>query len=420
MHAAAQPARGRFGRDFWLLALSNGFFFAGFHGLLPTVPLRALALGGGPTEVGLVAGIFVLSSLLVRGFADSMERRWGDRRCLVAGILIAGGSALLYPAAQTVGALLAVRIVSGAGFGVGTTFFISAVMRLIPPERRGEGMGYFGLATTVAMGVAPAGALWIMSSWGYLPMFVLAAACEGLALVGLAFCRLPPAPAPIDLPAGQAMAKDLAARLVEPGTRTAALMIVLFGCAYGVVLNFVAVYARTVGLDLAGLFFVVATVFIFAARFVAGRVYDRFGVAWAAAPGGVLLALGLILLAKATTPAPFLVAAMLFGAGVGVLYPALQTETLIAVAPPRRAAASATFSNALDLGLGGGSVLLGMLAQRRGLPDAFLVAAAALLAMLAVLAARSRSVAPVEAAQTVEPEFTPPGRVPEEASSDGF
>ncbi|MDR3400971.1 MAG: MFS transporter [Chthoniobacter sp.] len=396
----AQPAPRGFGRTFWMLTLSNGFFFAGFHGLLPTVPLLAVALGGSKTEVGLVAGIFVLSAVLVRLFADQLLRRLGARNCLIAGILIAGGSVLLYLPAPTVGALLAVRILNGAGFGIGTTFYISAVMEFIPAKRRGEGLGYFGLATTLAMASAPATALWVAARWGFPPMFLLAAGAEVVALVTLLFCRLPPRPVRAPLKASAsvrapaATARALAARLVEPGTRRAALMIVLFGTAYGGVLNFVAVYAREIGLDLAGLFFVVATTCIFLARLATRKVYDRFGVAWAVVPGGIVLAAGLVLLANSTGATGFLGAAVLYGWGVGMLFPALQTETMVAVAPVRRAAASATFSSALDLGLGGGSVLLGMLAEGWGLSSAYLAASAALLVMLGVLALVPRPVPP--------------------------
>lgn len=398
-----RPVSDGFGRNFWMLTLSNGFFFAGFHGLLPTVPLRALELGGDTSDIGLVAGIFVLASLLVRFFADALLRWWGTRVCLVVGLLIAGGSAALYAAVPNVPALLAVRIVSGAGFGIGTTFYVSAIMDFIPADRRGEGMGYFGLATTLAMACAPATALWIAERWGFAPMFFSATACEVVALVMLCFSSLP-AHAPASTARSHAPDRGLLARLVEPGTRRAAVMIVLFAVSYGGVLNFVAVYAHTVGIDLAGAFFVVATTFIVLSRLATRTIYDRLGVAWAVVPGGVVLAIGLVMLAEAGGAVTFLGAACLYGWGIGMLFPALQTEVMIAVAPARRAAASAVFSNALDIGLGGGSMLLGVLAQSVGLRGAYLVASAALLVMLGVLAVVPRPVMPTMEEETTEEE----------------
>ena len=74
----------------------------------------------------------------------------------------------------------------------------------------------------------------------------------------------------------------------------------------------------------------------------------------------------------------------------------------VAFCPAITARASAAFSNALDLGLGGGSVLLGMLAQGWGLADAFLAASAALLLMLGVLALPRPALPAAEASEPAE------------------
>ena len=45
-------------RDFVALVLANGFLFAGFHFLLPTITLYAASLGATGGEIGLIGGIF--------------------------------------------------------------------------------------------------------------------------------------------------------------------------------------------------------------------------------------------------------------------------------------------------------------------------------------------------------------------------
>lgn len=388
-----EPETG-FGQGFWRLTLSNGFFFAGFHMLLPTVPLLALALGGTKTEVGLIAGIFVFSSVITRLFADRLLALLGGKGCLMAGILISGGAALLYPVMPSVDAVLTLRIIHGVGFGIGTTFYLSLVMDLIPPGRKGQGIGYFGLATTLAMAVAPASGLWIYDRYGVGSMFLLAVGCEAAALLlCLSGCSLPgrrrDAPARGRRRHNRTPA-DLMAVFVEPGTLRAAIMTVLFGTAYGSVLNFVAVYAQELHLALAGAFFMVATACIFVTRLLTGPLGDKWGTSPMVAAGAALLAAGLLFLANAQSVVMFLASAVLYGLGIGVLYPGLQMETMSRVAPQRRSAASATFSNALDLGLGGGSVLLGWFAQGHGLPATYLCAALASAALIAVLFGAAR------------------------------
>lgn len=41
------------------LVLANGFLFAGFHFLLPTITLYAASLGATGGEIGLIGGIFL-------------------------------------------------------------------------------------------------------------------------------------------------------------------------------------------------------------------------------------------------------------------------------------------------------------------------------------------------------------------------
>lgn len=40
-------------------------------------------------------------------------------------------------------------------FELATTYFATLVAEVIPKERRGEGMGYFGVGETVAVSVGP-------------------------------------------------------------------------------------------------------------------------------------------------------------------------------------------------------------------------------------------------------------------------
>lgn len=366
--------------NFTGLVLSNGFFFGGFHMLLPTVPLLASDMGGNKTEVGLIAGIFVLSSVITRLFTDLGVRTLGKRNCLLLGIAISLFSAALYPFAPSVETLLWIRVLHGVGFGIGTTFYVAIVSDIIPPTRRGEGLGYFGLATTIAMAVAPATGLWIAKDFGFPAMFVMAASWECIAALCLSVCRFTPSapsvPEPVGSEASAVRRRSLVDIFVEKGTIFPAFLVILMGIAHGSIINFIAVYANELHISNPGYFFILGTCCIFVSRLFTGKIYDRKGPAWVILPGVSLLLAGLVTVAGATSLDTYLAGAVLHGFGIGMLYPALQTATISGVAAQRRSAASATFSNALDIGLGGGSVLLGMFAEKAGLSSAYLCAAA--------------------------------------------
>ncbi|HXP97976.1 MAG TPA: MFS transporter [Telmatospirillum sp.] len=376
-------------KNFSSLLISNGFFFGGFHMLLPTIPLLASGMGGSKTEVGLIAGIFVLSSVITRLFTDFGVRTLGKRNCLLIGIVISLLSTVTYLIAPTVGTLLWIRIVHGVGFGIGTTFYIAIVTDFIPPKRCGEGLGYFGLATTIAMAVAPATGLWVAATYGFQAMFLLSAGCELMAILWLGGCAFSECEGPL-VADGRRMTMvsrrhaSLIDIVVERGTMFPSLLVLLFGIAYGSVLNFIAVYANEQHLSSPGSFFILGTVCIFISRLVMGKVYDRKGAAWVVLPGVLLLLGGLVMVAETTSMTLYLGASIFYGLGVGMLYPALQTAIINGVSADRRSGASATFSNALDVGLGGGSVLLGMFAERTSLSAAYLCAAAAMAVLLVV------------------------------------
>jgi MFS family permease len=87
----------------------------------------------------------------------------------------------------------------------------------------------------------------------------------------------------------------------------------------------------------------------------------------------LLLILGFPLLALVRNPAGFYGAAIVLGMGNGVMWPTFQTMVNNIVAPHRRGAANSTLFTALDIGMGFGMILVGIIAQYASLPAAFLV-----------------------------------------------
>lgn len=82
--------------------------------------------------------------------------KFGKKKCLYLGLLCSFLATLSYDMFTSVYSLIVARILHGIGFGLSTTFAAALVVDVIPAQRRGEGIGYFGLGSTVAMAVAPA------------------------------------------------------------------------------------------------------------------------------------------------------------------------------------------------------------------------------------------------------------------------
>lgn len=368
-------------RNFIFLILTNGLFFSGFHILLPTIPLYAAQQGGSSIQVGLIAGIFVFSAIFIRLFTDYGKNKFGKKNCLFIGIVISFLSAASYLIWNSVGELLAIRVIHGLGFGIATTFYATIAADVIPTSRRGEGMGYFGLGTTVAMAIAPALGIWLLNEYGFSAVFVVAVLCQVIAFVWTHFCSIPTSTIAID-DIQKEEGRSLIDRFMERGTRFPALLTVLFGISYGSVLNFIAVFAKEVHIANPGYFFLVGTMCVCASRSVTGRIFDKKGPAWVILPGGILFFLSFVVLNITTSIEVFLGASVLYGLGVGALFPALQTWILNLVPANRRSAASATFYNVLDVGTGGGSIIFGMLAGKMGFSSVYIYSIAIMLVFI--------------------------------------
>lgn len=85
------------------LIAANGFLFASFHFLLPTITVYAASLGATGAQIGLIGGIFGYSAIFIRLFTDTGVRAFGKKRCLYAGLLLCVASVLgymLFPSAD--------------------------------------------------------------------------------------------------------------------------------------------------------------------------------------------------------------------------------------------------------------------------------------------------------------------------------
>jgi predicted MFS family arabinose efflux permease len=158
-------------------------------------------------------------------------------------------------------------------------------------------------------------------------------------------------------------------------------------------LAFVALHADDVGMARSGLPLTLYGLVVVVCRVAFARVPDRLPPLKLGAAALVAIASGLILIAAWPTPAGVIAGAILLGLGVTFSTPAFFTAVFATARPTERGAAAGTASACIDVGLGGGPVVLGLIAHAGGIPLAFVVAAAVALAGCAwtVFLARSRS-----------------------------
>ena len=121
----------------------------GFYLLLSVVPLYAESVGAGGVGAGLVTGALMATTVAGELAIPRLLARFGHRAVLAAGLVLLGAPALALPASSTMAAILAVSLVRGLGFAICVVVGGALVAALVPPERRGEGLGLFGIVVGV-------------------------------------------------------------------------------------------------------------------------------------------------------------------------------------------------------------------------------------------------------------------------------
>jgi predicted MFS family arabinose efflux permease len=362
--------------------LANLAGLVGFYLLLSVVPQYAAAAGTGG-GAGLSTAALMASTVAAELAMPRLVARLGHRDLLVAGLALLGLPvfALLLP--PTTAVVTAVGLLRGVGLAVLFVVCGELTAALIPADRRGEGLGTFGVVSGLpAIAAMPFG-LWLAEHAGYPVVFVAGglAALVGIGAVG----GLPSSMRTADEPTGSGPGVIAAAR--TPALWPPAIVFASTAIAAGALVTFLP---AAVNGGQAAVALLVQSVAATLGRWWAGRYGDRHGAATLLVPGAVLAAGGMACLALVASPAAVLVGAVLFGTGFGVVQNASLTVMYREVDRCGYGAVTALWSVAYDAGLGTGAAGVGVVVAAGGHATGF-AAAAALVALSLPALRRHRS-----------------------------
>ena len=375
------PGERIFSRDFSLAILANLFSFTSMYLLLATLPLYVVAIGGNVSDAGVVLACFTLTAVVVRPWIGRLSDRRAKKAIMLAGAVVLAASSLLYEPVHSVPLLMAVRVFHGVGWAAFGTAASALAADLAPVSRRGEAMGYFGVGMNVAMAIGPALGVFLVGRTGYGALFLTAmvlAAAAALSTIGIA-----------------EPGRKAGHTAVQRGWRSFILPSALFPSAvlftnaltYASVVALLPLFAEQAKLGNAGLFFTVFSVVVLVLRGPLGRLSDRRGRVAVVAPGLLFTFVALLVLSRAESTAAMLVVAVLYAIGVGAAQPTLMAMTVDRAKPQERGAAMGTFTTAMDLGIGVGSIVWGVMAEALGFQTMYVVASLMGLVGVAVLLA---------------------------------
>lgn len=364
------------------LFVSGLLFWSGLASLFPTLPLYFKDLGYRPFQIGLVMAGFAVGVLVSRPALGRMSDLRSRRLVLLIGMGAMGIAPLGYLVIKSVWLLLPVRIFHGISWAAFASAYLMLVADITPKVHRGEIIGYMSLEQPLGLSLGPAIGGVLLEVTGYPAVFLLASVFGVCAFV-LAY-QIPEGKIPRH--AGiKSLNQAFWPMLFDPRIRTPAIVMILVGISQAAINIFAPLYIRAmkVGFN-PGLFFTAIAVTTFLIRFLSGVVGDRWGrgvfITYSLACSS--LAMGLL---WASCAAPVvLLAALLQGAGFGILIPI--TAALIAdrVECHERGRAFSLSLMGLDVGLALGGSLLGGIAEVTGYQNLFAITTGLLLLSLII------------------------------------
>ena len=366
--------------SYCFILAANFLLYFGFWLLIPVLPFYlSEVFSAGNYTIGIILSCYTVAALCIRPFSgyflDSFARKplylmaYFIFMTMFAGYIIAGSLTLF----------IMFRIIQGVSFGMVTVGGNTVVIDIMPSSRRGEGLGYYGLSNNIAMAVGPMSGLFLHDA--------------GMSFTTIFCCSL-----------GSCMAGFVCASLVKtpykPPVRRepisldrfillkgipAGISLLLLSIPYGMTTNYVAMYAKQIGINATtGFFFTFMAIGMAISRIFSGKIVDRGKITQVISAGLYLVVFSFFLLSACVyliswnnmvCTIVFFSVALLLGVGFGIMFPAYNTLFVNLAPNSQRGTATSTYLTSWDVGIGIGMLTGGYIAEVSTFDKAYLFGA---------------------------------------------
>ena len=366
--------------SYCFILAANFLLYFGFWLLIPVLPFYlSEVFSAGNSTIGIILSCYTVAALCIRPFSgyflDSFARKplylmaYFIFMTMFAGYIIAGSLTLF----------IMFRIIQGVSFGMVTVGGNTVVIDIMPSSRRGEGLGYYGLSNNIAMAVGPMSGLFLHDA--------------GMSFTTIFCCSL-----------GSCMAGFVCASLVKtpykPPVRRepisldrfillkgipAGISLLLLSIPYGMTTNYVAMYAKQIGINATtGFFFTFMAIGMAISRIFSGKIVDRGKITQVISAGLYLVVFSFFLLSACVyliswnnmvCTIVFFSVALLLGVGFGIMFPAYNTLFVNLAPNSQRGTTTSTYLTSWDVGIGIGMLTGGYIAEVSTFDKAYLFGA---------------------------------------------
>jgi MFS family permease len=360
------PAPGLFSVEFGLICAAQFLSYASNLMVDPVLSLYLASVGYSTTLIGVIIAAFSIMSFATRPFVGRGVDVWSPRAIYaIGGLALATGSfSYIFP---IFGLLLIARMIHGLGWGCINTAGAALATKAGPPHRRGEALGYFSAMPSLAAIGAPALAYWLASHHGFHLVFAVSGTLALFAAATAWRIRDPPRTQ------GSPSSGGFWSTLIEPTVWLPTTLNLLFTITQATTTIYLALYARSRGVEDVSLFFLASGITLFAFSLLA-RWSDRWGRSPVIAASFLFGLAGLTAILLADSLPLLMTGGVLFSIGFGLVAPTLIAFAVDKAPAVRRGAGLATFTASYQVAYAVAALLWGFVIDRWGFQTMFQLA----------------------------------------------
>ena len=374
---------------------ANFMIFFSFMLIMPLLPLYlSEQFGAGKHTIGVILSGYAITALVARLFSGYVVDTFPRRTVLLLsyslfsffflGYLI-GGSLLLF-------AIL--RTLHGAPFGGVTVANSTVAIDVLHPQRRAEGIGFYGLSNNLATAISPSIGLYMYDVWGdFHTIFFLSFLFSLAGVVIDSTVKFRTDMTEIIKPESVGDEKESPYIYNKVGKIkekvksldrffllngwSEGVMLACLSFSYGVLSTYLAIYGKeTLGITSGtGIFFLVLSLGLMVSRLTGSRSLRKGRVVRNATLGMTVSVFSYILFAAVPNPIGYYGCAVILGLGNGHMFPAVQTMFVNLAPNSRRGTANSSMLTSWDVGIGLGIIFGGIVSEHFGYRSAFWMAA---------------------------------------------
>lgn len=347
-----------YGKNFWMLAISMFLFMTSFNLIIPELNTFMENLGG-EKQKGLIYIVFSISAALARPFSGKLSDTIGRKPVMYLGVLFGAVIAILYPFAETILLFLLLRLAHGFCAGFMPTGATALATDILPADRRGQGMGIWGVFVSLGFGAGQYLGSIINNVFGLDNLFLISGGVAVLSGILLTSVK-ETLPLHQKVPFSFGLLRLKWEEIIDPSVRPSAIVMFLSATCSGFIFVLTPDLAQDLEISNKGTFFLYYSISTILVRLFTSSLSDRIGRRKTLVYSMLLLIVSMVMVGTATSPLLFQLSALIFGVATGISSPTLMAWMADLSHPEKRGVGSGTLYIALEIGFifGAGVTLL--------------------------------------------------------------